>query len=144
MEQQSNLIIFQVIGTGTSFYLTFFINDLKKQTGSKSCQVCSWQEVKSQASKEKLQERSLVSFHVAENKIMHLGDIPNYMSRTWVMTQKGDPEVMEITSLKVFVVVAAGLQSPRTRLGMVLKTKMMMYIKIIIKVVTIFDYYVPS
>lgn len=60
------------------------------------------------------------------------------------MTQKGDPEVMEITSLKVFVVVAAGLQSPRTRLGMVLKTKMMMYIKIIIKVVTIFDYYVPS
>lgn len=35
MEQQSNLIIFQVIGTGTSFYLTFFINDLKNRLAVK-------------------------------------------------------------------------------------------------------------
>lgn len=54
------------------------------------------------------------------------------------MTQEGDPEVMEITSLVAFLVFAAGPQSPGTYgglLGIVLQTKMM-YMKIIMKEIT--------
>lgn len=108
-----------MLGPFLFHFILFFYKWLKKQIGSKICQICSWlcvlfQVVESQANKEKLQEHPL-SFRAAENKIMHLGgDIPNYISRTWVMTQEGDPEVMEITSLKAFIVVAAGPQSPRT------------------------------
>lgn len=75
-----------MIGVGTSFYLTFFITDLKNRLAVKVARFAAdcvlFQVVKSQARKEKLQEHSLMSFHVAENKIMHLGDIPNYMFRT--------------------------------------------------------------
>lgn len=55
------------------------------------------------------------------------------------MTLEVDPEVMGIA----FIVVTVGLQRPRTYeglLGMILKTKMM-YLKIIIKKVTIFFFY---
>lgn len=108
----------------------------KRQTGSESCQICSWlcvlfQVVDSQANKEKLQEHPLMSF---------CADTPNYIYRTWVVTQEGDPEVMEIASLRAFIVVVAGPQSPGMcweLLGIVLKTKMM-YMKIIIKEITFF------
>lgn len=103
--------------------------------------LCVFQVVESQANTEKLQEHPLMSFHAAENKIMHLGgDTPNGIYRTWIVTQEGDPEVMEITSLKAFIVVAAGPQSPGTcwgLLGIILKTKMM-YMKIIMKEITDF------
>lgn len=120
MKQQSSLIIFQVINAGTIFILFYFIiNDWKNRLAVKFARFAAdcvlFQVVESQANKEKLQEHPLMSFRAAENKIMHLGvDIPNYISRTWVMTQEGDPEVMEITSLKAFIVVAAGPQSTKT------------------------------